>query len=101
MCNVIGQRERRLLAATVGLTGGLARLPRFRCVDAKEPDALAVDLDRVAVDDRGAAGQVRGNSRRHGRADQDNDEGAASSNGPAIRVLTYVIWLTVPHGIQE
>jgi hypothetical protein len=49
----IGQGERRLLAAAVSLARGLARLPLWR-IDSEQVDALAADLDRVAVDDRGA-----------------------------------------------
>ena len=58
--DVIGQGERRLLAAAVRLSVRLAGLPRLRRVDAEQPDTLAVDLDRVAVDHRSAAGEVGG-----------------------------------------
>ena len=59
LSDVTGQSEHFLLAASIGLPVGLAGQPRLRRVDAEQPDALAVDLDRVAVDYGGAPGQVR------------------------------------------
>jgi hypothetical protein len=70
---VVGQRERRLLAAAVGPPIGLAELLALRRVDPEEADALAVDLDRVAVDDGRPAGQV--DSAGGHRGDQDGDKG--------------------------
>src|SRR5262249_4705758 len=54
----LGQGERGLLAAAIRLTGSLAGLPRLRSIDAEQPDALAVDRDCVAVDDRRLARKV-------------------------------------------
>jgi len=47
-----------LLTAAPDLAGGLARLARLRRVDPEQPDALAVNFDRVAVDHRRTARQV-------------------------------------------
>jgi hypothetical protein len=56
---VIRKSEGGLLSAAVGVPiSGFAWLTRFRRVDAEQPDALAVDLDRIAVDDGRAAGHV-------------------------------------------
>jgi hypothetical protein len=60
-----------LLAAAIRLRVGLAGLARFRRIDAEEPDALAVDLECVAVDYGGAAGKFR---RHCGPAWQDDKE---------------------------
>ena len=52
----IGQREAALLSTTPALGGGPhAELAAFGGVDAEETNALAVDLDGVAVDDGGDA----------------------------------------------
>jgi hypothetical protein len=52
---MLGQRIRGRLAAPPRLAIEVARLARLRRVDAVQSDALAVNLDRVAVDDRGDA----------------------------------------------
>jgi len=77
--DLVGQGERSLLAAAVGLLVGLAGLVRLRRVDAEEADALAVDLDGAAVDHRGLAGKVGGRSERdwlqqreHGKCENDH-----------------------------
>ena len=44
-----------MLTASVLTAGRLAELIMFRRIDPEQPNALAVNLDRVAVDDRGAA----------------------------------------------
>ncbi|MDR6759232.1 hypothetical protein J2Y48_004548 [Mycoplana sp. BE70] len=44
-----------MLTASIRIAGGvLAHLPTLRGIDPIESDPLASDLDRVAVDDRGA-----------------------------------------------
>ena len=49
----VGQGKSGLLAAAPRCAvGPSAFLPAFRRVDAVKPDALAVDFDRVAVDNR-------------------------------------------------
>jgi hypothetical protein len=60
----IRQGERRLLATSVLIAARLAKLIMFRRIDAKQTDALPVDLDCVAVDDRGLPDSIgRGGSR--------------------------------------
>jgi hypothetical protein len=57
--NELLQRERGLLAAAPVLSSGVeAALPALRRVDAVQANALAVDLDRVAVENRGDAGGI-------------------------------------------
>ena len=52
--NVIRESEGGLLSATVGVPiSSFAWLACFRRVYSEQPDALAVNLDRVAVDDGG------------------------------------------------
>jgi hypothetical protein len=58
LTDVVGQGECCLLPATIRLAGGLAGLAGLRRVNAEEPNALTVDLDRVAVDYRSSAYQV-------------------------------------------
>ena len=55
---MIRQRQRRLLAAAVGLASRFARLPRLRRIDPEQADALALNLQCVIVDDRGAAEEI-------------------------------------------
>lgn len=47
---VVGQRECCFLAAPIR-GGSIAHLPSFRCVDAVQPYALAVDFQRIAIND--------------------------------------------------
>jgi hypothetical protein len=49
--NLICEGEGSVLATPIGDAVADAVLAAFRSVDAKKPDTLAVDLDRVAVDD--------------------------------------------------
>jgi hypothetical protein len=53
--NPVGQGERRSLPAAPALPVRLAQLAALGRVDRGEPDALAPDRDRVAVDHGGAA----------------------------------------------
>ena len=76
LADVIGQRKGRLLAAAVRLAGGLARLAQLGRVDAIEPDALAVDLERVAVNDRWPPDKVgRAGPGWPAQQDGDGEEG--------------------------
>ncbi|MEK0081944.1 hypothetical protein U1T56_02180 [Geminicoccaceae bacterium SYSU G07066] len=52
----VGEGEGRLPAARPGLAVQLAGLSRLRRIDRLQPDAVAVDLQRVAVDHRSATG---------------------------------------------
>jgi hypothetical protein len=63
--NLICEGEGSVLATPIGDAVAGAVLAAFRSVDAKKPDTLAVDLDCIAVDDRGDSGDtIRGDRRR-------------------------------------
>jgi hypothetical protein len=54
--DLVGKRKRRTLAAAVALSRSVvAPLATFRRIDTMQPDTLTPDLDRVAVDNSGAA----------------------------------------------
>jgi hypothetical protein len=58
LADPIGERQRRLLPATVRLAGDGAELLGLRRVDAVQADALAADFDGVAVEDARPAEDV-------------------------------------------
>ena len=49
-------------------------MPRLRCIDAMQPDALSRDLDRVAVDDPRLAGDLGDGGGRGKDKTKRNDE---------------------------
>ena len=73
LANPISQSERRLLATAPRLPVLIgARLLALRRIDIEDADALAVDLQRVAVDHCGAAGD---GFRAGCGGDEDQDKG--------------------------
>ena len=56
--NLICEGEGSVLATPIGDAVADAVLAAFRSVDAKKPDTLAVDLDRVTLDDRCDSGDT-------------------------------------------
>jgi len=55
--DLVGERERRDLSAAIGLSVPCAELLAFGGVDSEQANALAVNLNRIAVDDRRHTGQ--------------------------------------------
>src|ERR1044071_3315971 len=55
----------------LGIIRAGACLPALRRVDIQDADALAVDLDRVAIDDRGVAGDRSAFAAEQNRAKTD------------------------------
>jgi hypothetical protein len=54
-----GQRRRRSATALVEVAVGVsAELAALGCVDSPDPDSVAMDLDRVAIDHAGLPDQV-------------------------------------------
>jgi hypothetical protein len=54
--DLIGQRQGSSLATSpLAAISSHARLVAFRCVDSVQPDSLAMDFQRIAVDDGGDA----------------------------------------------
>ena len=68
------QDERGLLTTAVALASSVgALLPGLRGIDAEQPDALAVDLNRITVDHRGAAGEQLSGRRDSRRSDKKGE----------------------------
>lgn len=55
---MVSERHCGLLPATIRFTVDGAQLPALRRVDAEKPNALAADLDGIAVDDARLANGV-------------------------------------------
>jgi hypothetical protein len=75
----IGQREASLLSATPSLAGwSYTELAALGRVDAEKPNALAMNLDGVAVDDRGDADDLvfLGEYRRRRQQHQNKNRAA-------------------------
>src|SRR6266404_2372089 len=80
LANLIRQGESRLLATSVFIAACLAKLIVLQGVDGEQADALPMNLDRIAVNDRGLADEVRRGrgwrERQHGERVKGNQEAA-------------------------